>query len=651
MALTLLVLLLGSAGAGALYLKTQVIDPVSLSDLKPRQQGRTSVVYAKDGTRLGVIGSPVRRSPVTGDQMAASVRDATVAIEDRRFYEHGGVDVRGIGRAAWRDVLSGSTDQGASTITQQLIRNLYITPERTWQRKVREIVLAGQLEQQRSKRDVLTSYLNNVPYGAVDGQQIIGIEAAARSFFGVRAADLTLAQSALLAGLPQAPSQLNPFEFRSAARARRNLVLDALHDQGKISDQAWSRARQSKIKVKHGSLYSARRESEILDSVERELTRRYGSKVVQQGGLRVTATIDLKLQQAARSSLKGLPEGPLGTIVSVDPRSGEIRALVGSASYSQAGFSLATQAHRQPGSTFKSVVLATALARGADPDRTGYISKPLTEQLATGPWTVRTFDGTYPGYLSLRQATLRSDNSVYAQLALDVTPARVRSMAHRLGITSELDAIPSESLGGLRVGVTPLEMARVYATFAADGQRRAPTLISSVRFPDGHVERPDHNRTRALSSGATRRLNSVLVDNVRSGTGTAAALPGCLVGGKTGTTSDFKDAWFVGYTARLSTSVWMGYRTPRPMSFGGTPASGAGFPASIWKTYMQQAVKRGGCGELKTTTKTAPGKFCEERQVSGCSAPAPYTPPVYNGGFQYPQPAYNGDAQYGTPYR
>jgi penicillin-binding protein 1A len=563
----------------------------ALDELKPNDKGESSVIYAADGSRLGYVQSDEIRTPIDWDQMPADLRNATVAIEDANFYKHAGVDYGAIVRAGIKNLESGKSLQGGSTITQQLVRALYIDdPQRNIERKIREAKLASELEQERSKKWILQNYLNDVPYGTVGGRTAIGVEAAAETFFDKHARELTLAEAATLAGLPQAPSQYNPFQNPRAALVRRNEVLEAMADHGYITPAARNEAQVAPLEVKQGTRYTQRREPYFFDYVQEQLIERYGVGVYRRGGLKVHTTINPKMQDVAREAINSYyadPAGPGSAMVTIDPANGEIKAMASSGTYQDRTFNLAAQAHRQPGSAFKTMVLATAIRQGIDPDSTSYVSKPLAIDDPTyGHWDVKTFGNTYAGSTSLTRATLSSDNSVYAQLILDVGPDNVCKTAKLLGITTKLDCYPAEGLGGLRLGVTPLEMASAYATLAAGGVRHRPTAIAKVVFPDGKSEDLANSEgKRVLTDGEAYEVTRILEMNVQSGTGTAAGY-GCPAAGKTGTTDEGKDAWFVGYTPHLSTAVWVGYPDAGIAMPG---AQGGTYAAPVWHAFMLPA--------------------------------------------------------------
>jgi penicillin-binding protein 1A len=562
-----------------------------LSELKADDKGQLSVVYAADGTKLGFIQSDTLRRVRPWREIPVDLRRATVAIEDERFYQHDGVDINAIVRAGIANLESGETVQGGSTITQQLVRALYIRdPKRNFKRKIREAKLASELEKEHSKTWILREYLNSVPYGTVNGRTAIGVEAASVTFFDKHVSQIELHQSALLAGLPQAPSQYNPFRNPQAAIERRNEVLAQMLENGYITRAEYEEAAGKGLGLKLGQRYVQRREPYFFDYVQEELIERYGVGVVRAGGLRIHTTIDPAMQDQAREAINaywGDPAGPSSAIVAVDPANGKIKAMASSGTYGERRFNLAAQGHRQPGSAFKTMVLTAAVLEGVDPDSTSYTSRPLAiNDPEYGEWNVRTFGDSYSGSMSLTSATLASDNTVYAQLILDIGPDKVCHTAKLLGITTKLDCYPAEGLGGLTRGVTTLEMANAYATLAAGGVRRRATGIARVQFPDGKSERLGKPKgKRVMTDGQAYEVTKILKSNVTSGTGTRANY-GCPAAGKTGTTDEAKDAWFVGYTPRLSAAVWVGYPDAGVAMPG---AQGGEYAAPVWNAFMTPA--------------------------------------------------------------
>jgi penicillin-binding protein 1A len=621
--------------AGLGYIVSVAATAPEISELKPVDQGATSAVYAADGTRLGFIQGNVLRTPVPADKIPDTMRQATVAIEDRRFYKHGGVDFEGVIRAAIKNIASGKTVEGGSTLTMQLIRNLY-TESRArsglagYKRKVREAKLASELEDKHpgpaGKAWILNQYLNNAPYGTVGGQQAVGVEAASRIYFDKPARKLTLAEAALLAGLPQAPSDYNPFLDPKAAITRRNEVLRQMAKEGYITQSAADAAQREKLTVKKSRYYAKRRESYFFDYVKQQLIDEFGAARVRQGGLKVYTTVDLKLQQEARKAIASrlaTPRDPAAALVSIDPKTGYIKAMASSTEYSASKFNLAAQGRRQPGSAFKVMVLMTALRQNIDINKTTYESKPLKfVDKRYGPIDVNTDDHVYRGRTTVFNALVASDNTVFQQLDLDLGPEAVRDTAYDMGITSHLDAYPAEGLGGLTHGVSPLEMTRAYITVSDGGWRVKPIAITRVEFPNGKVDKSlgKPHRIKVFSDGQTYEAVKAMEANAQRGTGTAAQI-GCPVAGKTGTTNDFVDAWFDGFTTSLNTTVWVGYPdASRSMSAvpGYGPMFGGKAPALIWHDFMTEAMKTRKCDPFpEPKEKFVPAPFFGEYATTG----------------------------------
>ncbi len=603
----------------------------SLDSLQPKLGGATSQVYAANGTRLGSIQSDVLRTPIAAAQMPRTLRDATVAIEDQRFYKNNGVDLTGIFRSAVKDITHGQALQGASTITMQLMRNIYLGSDtHSFKQKIDEAKLAIEYNEHHSKRSILTDYLNSVAYGTVGGQTALGVQAAARIFFNESAYQLSLRQAALIAGLPQAPSQYNPFLYPGAARQRRNQVLAKMAELHDITPSQAAAAKAAPLGVRHGDYYTRRQESFFFEYVRKQLVRRYGLSRVEQGGLKVYTTIDLNMQRQARNAIAQVlnQEGdPASAIVTINPHNGYIEAMAESESYDQSQYNLASQGHRQPGSTFKAIVLADALSRGVDPNSTFYNSHTLSPGWLTGypTYEVKTFENTSSNKsIDLVSATLASDNTVYAQLAADLGEETVTQMAHKLGVREYLHSYPAEALGGLTVGVSPLEMADVYATLADGGWRNTPIAITKVVFPSGHVDSNwgQPHRVKVLSDGVTSEETEILHQNVLGGTAGRSAI-NCPTAAKTGTTSNLVDAWLDGYTPNYSTAVWMGYPNKLvPMtSVHGQPQQGGYLPAEIWHAYMAAVTEGESCASFPEATEPISyqpffGKFASTGQSS-----------------------------------
>ena len=583
----------------------------SLSSLKPVNIGANTFVYAADGSFLGSIPADRNREPVSLEHMSPWLPRATVAVEDKRFYEHGGIDYVGILRALWADVHAGKVVEGGSTISQQLVRNMYVGRERTFERKIKEACLAIKLSDRWSKDRILKTYLNTVYYG----NHAYGVEAAAQTYFSRRAQNLNLAQAALLAGLPQAPSLYDPLHNPSAALVRRGEVLRAMLVNAVITPAQFRWAMHQRLRLKPGRIYTRIKQPYFFSYVIDELEGVYGANAVREGGLRVYTTIEPRLQVAANGAIRQTldqPNDPAAAIVSVEPGTGFIRAMtavIPGNKHNQ--FNLTSQSARQAGSTFKTFVLAAAIEKGMNPDTTYYTSAPFTcttgpwcegDYQAGKPWTVSTYDHSYAGTISVTSATLRSDNTIYAQLTLDVGPDRVWNMARRLGVQLTQKPVASIGLGAL--SVSPLDMAAAYATFADGGIYARPTAIRKVILPNGKIDKTwsKPQTKRVLSQGVAWEVTHVLGLNAQYGTGYGSGDGVHPNAGKTGTTTDHADAWFDGYTRDFSTVVWMGYpRGEIPMlDVHGQAVAGATFPVPIWHLYMEQAEKGRPAREFQT---------------------------------------------------
>jgi penicillin-binding protein 1A len=612
-------LLVGVAGVVAVSVARSALDgfwsSCDLATESVNPLGETSFVYAANGLYLGAIHHDYYRHRVSLDEVSPWVRQATLAIEDRRFYDHPGVDPQGVFRAAVRNLSAGEIREGGSTLTQQVVRNLYLTKERSWERKQKEACLALKLEQEWPKERILGTYLNRAYYG----HRAFGIEAAAQTYFGRKAKDLGPAQAALLAGLPQAPTQYDPLSNPKAAKQRRNDVLAAMRQVGAIPLDAYEKLVELPLNLRPGYLYKIRRAPYFFQYVRQQLVDAYGEQSVRRGGFRVHTTLDPKAQNAAGQAIKqnlDLAGDPASAVVSVDPFDGAIRALTQVVPGRAPDFNLAFQGSRQAGSAFKTFVLAEAMRQGMHPDRTSYDSAPFSYVPGPGqkPWEPKTYSGSYYGPSTVTQATLRSDNVVYARLTVDVGPANVARLAERMGIRSGLLPVPSIGLGTNDVSV--LDMASAYATLAASGVHREPFAIRKVVLPSGEEDTETWGpggQARALPETVAYATTLILEANMQRGTGTAAQIA-WPAAGKTGTTDDHTDAWFAGYTRQLATAVWVGYpnKAVQMTNVHGIRVAGGTFPAMIWGDYMAEAMK----GKPQKAWKYPSGSW-EWKQWSG----------------------------------
>jgi penicillin-binding protein 1A len=544
------------------------------------------------------------------------MKHAIVAAEDKRFYEHRGIDLRGMARALWTDVSSHGTVQGGSTITQQFVKNAFLTSQKTIGRKLFEAALAWQLEQRWSKDRILTAYLNTVYFG----NGAYGVEQASRIYFHHPAAQMRPSEAALLAGIPEDPSLWDPVAHPKTAKARRNFVLRQLYQQGYITLSQYGDGKDDPMpnpaKVNLPST-QGQAAPYFANYVKDQLVKQYGPSKAFGGGLRVKTTLDVDLQKAAREaiasvlpgSVRSPSYGPTAAMVVLDAKDGSVLAMVGGANYHRSQFNLATQGERQPGSSFKPFVLATALKEGIAPTSIFTSSKKVTINADGRLWQVNNYEGEALGPIDLSKAIAYSDNSVFSQLTALVGPGQVRDTATELGIPN-LKGYFAIGLGA--EPATPLEMARAYTSFANGGARidgsifgNVPRAVDCLTDARGVCVEPNRPVTgkQVLTNTQAETIGQMLQGVVQYGTGKAAAIPGWQIAGKTGTTENYGDAWFVGYTPptvgvdgkthQYVTAVWVGYPNnlvPMLTEFHGHPVAGGTFPALIWKAFMTKAI-------------------------------------------------------------
>jgi penicillin-binding protein 1A len=600
-AVGLALLIMGATAATALVLATgspQALVGCRLSSAHRQVIGSDSLLLATDGSPLGAVPTSRNREPVTLDQITHWLPTATVAIEDRRFWSHGALDYTGIGRAILANVKAGRFVQGGSSITQQLVRGRYLGPARmTLSRKLTEACLAVELAHAWPKRRILESYLNTVFYG----HHAFGVEAAARTYFSRPSKNLSLGQAALLAGLPQAPSQDDPLSHPVAATARRDEVLAALRRDGVISPHRYGIAAAAPLRLQPSSRYSQVRHKSFFDTALRELVGRYGAARARHGGLRVQTTLDARLQGLAGRAIGGWIHGapdPAAALVAIDPSSGAIRAMATtSPPHPGLPFNLAVQSHRQAGSAFKVFTLTTALQHGIPLSSVfnGPASLTIGDRRClspNGPWSVHNYADETSGRMDLLQAIAHSVNTIFAQVAVRVGPQNIVRTAQRMGIRSPLEPVCSITLGP--DGVSPLDLTDAFATLAAGGIHHAPEALGPIAATDGTVLTTGHAAAgdRAIARWVARRVTYALTGVIRGGTGTAAD-PGRPAAGKTGTAENFKDAWFCGFVPQLVACVWIGHpEAERPMANldGFAQVVGGSVPARIWHDFMVPAM-------------------------------------------------------------
>jgi penicillin-binding protein 1A len=603
--LLVLLIVLALLGFAAFTFGLMLAIAAQIPDLDParqtQHQQKDTYVYASDGkTILAILRGSQSRIVVDSEDISPWLKHAIVAVEDKRFYEHHGVDVRGILRAVEADITNRGAVQGGSTITQQFVKNAINQDERTISRKLREAALAWRLERTKSKDWILWAYLNTVYFG----NGAYGVEQACRIYFGHHADNVTPSEAALLAGIPGEPSLYDPVAHPTAARERRNLVLKLMLQQHYLTYPQYREAINASMPDSQKVRLPATQNDKapyFANYVTDQLVQKFHTRGVYGSGLRVRTTIDLKMQEMARQAIaQELPPeiGPTAALVAIDAHTGAVLAMIGGRNYHKSQFNLATQGERQPGSSFKPFVLAAALKSGIAPSTT-FVSKPITIDAGGRLWNVSNYESAYNGTIDLRQAIAYSDNSVFAQLTKVVGPANVAATARALGVGTPLNGYFSIGLGG--EAATPLDMARAYAAFANGGYRmdgaifeNEPRVVSCLEDDQGDCKKDNgFVAKQVLTPTQAATVNQLLQGVITYGTGKAARIPAYTVAGKTGTTENYGDAWFVGYTPDLVTAVWVGYPDQlRPMltEYHGKPVAGGTYPALIWKAFMEQAV-------------------------------------------------------------
>ena len=572
-------------------------------DRKYPELVQDSYVYDINGNKVGEFAVEESRETVGFDAFGEHLPRAVIAVEDRRFYDHFGVDPEGVVRAAWTDLRAREVQEGGSTITEQLMKNLFVPEDERfevsfWRRFVQS-ALAFSYERHHTKEEILTAYLNTVYFG----NGAYGAEVAAQRYFGKSAKDLTLSEAAALAGFLDAPStyfSTGDTEGSEHATQSRDTVLRLMEEQGMISAQQMREAQSVSLEYVPAPSPAEPVFEPFLERVRREVEERLGHEALGRGGLRIHTTLKPELQRAAveeSDAVLSEPGDPSAAVVTVEPQSGAIRALAGQAG----GFNLALDARRQPGSAFKPIVLAAALKENISPESV-YVSRELNLSFQDEYYVINNYDFVERGEISIYEAMAKSDNTVFVQLAADVGLQRVITTAKGLGITTPIEPYPSTAIGGLGAGVSPLEMASAYATFAGGGIHREPYAVERVeRVSYGEREDLyDHLITgrRVMTGNQAAVANEVLRGVVEEGTASIFHDLDEEIGrpsaGKTGTTNNFADAWYVGYTPRLCTSVWVGYPEGRRSMVGVhgiEEPNGETLPMDVWSAYMARATE------------------------------------------------------------
>jgi 1A family penicillin-binding protein len=550
----------------------------------------TTYIYDIKGKELASLHGEANREVVKLDQINPVLKRAVLAMEDSHFYMHHGINPNSVGRALLINWEKNTVVEGGSTLTMQLVKNLFLKPERKFSRKIAEAVMAIRLEQIFTKDQILEMYLNQIYWG----HNNYGIQTAAQSYFSKTADQLNLAESAMLAGLIQSPEEYSPFVNLKVAKERQSIVLNRMETLGWITATEAEAARKQKLNIGKLTSWRTSKLPFITEAVVSELNERFGREAVLKGGMRVQTTIDTKFQEMAEQTVasshaniryRGLYAGQVA-LAAVDPRTHFVKALVGGVSYKKSQFNRASQAKRQPGSAFKPFVYYTAFATGKYGPSSTVMDTPVSYRDGSGWYSPRNYGGGYSGAMTIRTALTVSANVPAVKIGRAVGLDKVIETCRTLGIKSPMEPVTSLPLGA--IGLTPLEMAGAYATFASNGWYSDTTIIVRVTDSTGNVLLDNTPKPRlVLDPWATASLTNVLQGVINGGTGKAAQI-GRPAAGKTGTTSSERDVWFVGYTPQLSTAVWIGNDNNRPLGGG---ATGGQYAAPIWRNFMLKALK------------------------------------------------------------
>ena len=576
-------------GVGCGFLTATLNTKQDLEDVRP---AASSQIYDINGNELANVHAEQNRVPVKISQVPEHLKDAFIAVEDVRFYDHSGVDPKGIMRAVFANITNKGVAEGGSTITQQLAKNAYLTQDRTYKRKIQEVFLALQLERKYTKDEILELYLNQIYFG----QGAYGVQAAARTYFGKDVKDLDLNECAMLAGIPKSPNYFSPLNNLQAAQERKAVVLDQMAKYGYISSSTAAKTKAESLNlVKPQKQETNGLAAYFIDYVTQQMIEKYGADAVYQEGLKIYTTLDVDMQKAAEAAMQNLPtystdgsgnKQPQGALVAIEPSTGYIKAMVGGRGTDQ--FNRATMAERQPGSSFKPFVFAAALENGLTPSST-VEDKPIN----IGGWQPQNYSRNFNGTVTMRYVAEQSLNVPTIKIAQEVGMEKIIYLAEKMGIStfvkegSANDMNYAVSIGGMTKGVTPLEMTSAYGTFANDGVHVEPVAIVKVLHQKGEVLEEAHPKSeQVLKKSTANNLTSMLMGVIARGTGTRANI-GRPAAGKTGTTDNYQDAWFVGYVPDLVTGVWVGCDDNARMG----SMTGGTTPATIWKAFMSQVVQ------------------------------------------------------------
>lgn len=576
-------------GVGCGFLTATLNTKQDLEDVRP---AASSQIYDINGNELANVHAEQNRVPVKISQVPEHLKDAFIAVEDVRFYEHSGVDPKGIMRAVFANITNKGVAEGGSTITQQLAKNAYLTQDRTYKRKIQEVFLALQLERKYTKDEILELYLNQIYFG----QGAYGVQAAAKTYFGKDVKDLDLNECAMLAGIPKSPNYFSPLNNLQAAQERKSVVLDQMAKYGYISASTAAKTKAESMNlVKPQKQDTGGLASYFIDYVTQQMIEKYGADAVYQEGLKIYTTLDVDMQKAAEAAMQNLPvhstdgsgnKQPQAALVAIEPSTGYIKAMVGGRGTDQ--FNRATMAERQPGSSFKPFVFAAALENGLTPSST-VEDKPIN----IGGWQPQNYSRNFNGTVTMRYVAEQSLNVPTVKIAQEVGMEKIIYLAEKMGISTFVkdgranDMNYAVSIGGMTKGVTPLEMTSAYGTFANDGVHVEPVAIVKVLNQKGEVLEEAHPKSeQVLKKSTANNLTSMLMGVIARGTGTGANI-GRPAAGKTGTTDNYQDAWFVGYVPDLVAGVWVGCDDNARMG----SMTGGTTPATIWKAFMSKVVQ------------------------------------------------------------
>ncbi len=584
-------MILSSVAAGGLVgLATSFRNLPDVRSLKTYTPPQTTHIYDIKGKSLTSLHGEANREVVKIEQVSPNLKRAVLAIEDSHFYQHPGINPTSLGRAFVANFREGEVVEGGSTLTMQLVKNLFLSRERTFNRKLAEAVLAVRIEQVFSKEEILELYLNQVYWG----HNTYGVQTAAQSYFGKSAKDLNLAEATMMAGMIQAPEEYSPFINRSAAETRQKLVLKRMQQLGWITSGEAAAALEQPLKLGKITSWQTSELPIITEAVISELNQRFGEETVLKGGMRIQTTVDYNFQRMAEQVVRQQHEQLYNqginadqvALAAVDPRTHFVKALVGSANPGQSQFNRAIQSRRQPGSAFKPFVYYLGFASGRYTPDTIVQDQPITLRDGQETYTPQNYGGGFGGAMSVRLALIQSRNIPAVKMGQDVGLDRVIELCRSLGIKSPMEPVLSLPLGS--VGMTPLEMAGAFATFASNGWHSDTTVIARVTDPNGNVLLDNTPKPRLLlDPWAVASLNAVMAGVITEGTARAASI-GRQAAGKTGTTSSERDVWFVGYVPQLSASVWLGNDNNTPIGGGVT---GGTYAAPVWRSFMLEALK------------------------------------------------------------